>query len=43
MPVFVNSLVPPDLFQKASLHSAFVKSVYDNEIQILVSLYYIDG
>lgn len=41
MLAFVNSLVSPDLFQKASLHYSFVKSVCDNEIIISVGLYYI--
>lgn len=42
MLVFVNSLVSPDLFQKASPHYSFVRSVCDNEI-ISVGLYYTDA
>lgn len=42
MLVFVNSLVSPDLFQKAVLHSSSVKSACDSEIIISVGLYYID-
>lgn len=42
MLVFVNSLVSPDLFQKASPHYSFVKSVCDNEIIISAGLYYTD-
>lgn len=41
MLVFVNSLVSPDLFQKASPHYSLVSSVCDNEI-ISVGLYYTD-
>lgn len=38
MLVFVNSPVSPDLFQKASLYSSFVKSLCDKEIIISVVL-----